>query len=178
MKKHIHALGKTALVGAAALALFNLFTHFVPYSLVWNRTASVPLGLYLAEEVTGDELQRGDLGCFAYQAPSWAKDRKYFPDGFKLCKPVAAVAGDTYALLNGKLMVRHQATGRELVAGEMAKADSAGRALPQNALDAAVLQPGQMLLVAGAHANSLDSRYLGVIATAQVKLRLYPLWTY
>lgn len=178
MNKHLRALGKTALVGAAAMAVFNVFTHLVPYSLVWNRTASVPLGLYLAEEVSGDELKRGELGCFAYHAPTWAKARQYFPDGFKLCKPVAGVAGDTYAVRDSLLMVRHKHTGHEVVAGELAKADSAGRVLPQNALDAAILQPGQLLLVAGAHANSLDSRYLGVIPTAHVKLRLYPIWTY
>jgi len=171
-------LAKTALVTAAAFSLFSFYSKNVPYSLVWNRTPSIPMGVYLAEEVSPGQLIRGDLACFTYEPAAWALERKYFPVGVLLCKPVMGVAGDTVQRDGNKLVITSAGTKQPKVLGEYTQTDSARRPLPQDALTPGTIPENAFLMVAGAHANSLDSRYLGLIPAAQIKRRIHPLYTW
>jgi conjugative transfer signal peptidase TraF len=171
-------LAKTALVTAAAFSLFSLYSSYVPYSLVWNRTPSIPMGVYLSEEVTPSQLVRGNLACFAYAPAAWALERKYFPVGVALCKPVMGVAGDVVQHDGDKLFVIPAGTTQPQLLGEYTQTDSAHRPLPQDALSNGAIPQNAFLMVAGAHKNSLDSRYLGLIPAAQVQRRIHPLYTW
>lgn len=177
MNKHLVALAKTAFVAVAAYAAFSTYSRVSPYSLVWNRTASIPLGVYLAKELRGSAIERGELGCFDYAAPDWARERHYFPDGFRLCKPVVGMPGDVIERDGATLRLRVQGADAVTV-GTYASTDSRGRPMPQDALSTGAVPEGSLLLVAGAHANSLDSRYLGLIPARAVRLRLTPLLTW
>lgn len=148
-----------------------------PYSLVWNRTASIPIGLYLSEKVSGTELHRGDLACFPYEPPAWAEPRTYFVKGLRLCKHVSGLPGDILTKDETGLWQVSSKEGNVRQIGPLLKADSKGQPLPQNALKEGALEAGEVLMSAPPK-NSLDSRYLGPIAISKLNTRIYPLWTH
>src|SRR5690606_24651351 len=117
-----------------------------PYSVVYNGTASVPLGFYLAKELRGAAVRHGDIACFGYRAPHWAAGRNYFPEGFRLCKYVAGLPGDQVVAEEGAvtvIAVERQA----LTVATLSQTDSQGRQLPQDALKPGVIGAGQVALI-------------------------------
>lgn len=176
MNPRLAILAKTALVTAAAFSLFSVYSRNVPYSLVWNRTPSIPMGLYWAEDVSAAQLQRGELACFPYAAPAWAQERKYLPEGVSVCKPVAGLPGDVVRHVGNELFVAHD--GRTQRLGQYTAFDSAHRPLPQDVLADGPVPDGSLLMVAGAHDNSLDSRYIGLIPASHIQRRIHPLYTW
>ena len=165
------------ILASAYLALY-CYAQYVPYSMAWNITASIPKGLYFARSAQGQVLERGQIACFNYEAPTWAQPRHYFPHNFQLCKPVAALPGDEVARQDDTLLVKHYGASKWQPLAAFGKSDSAGRPLPQDALTGGELARGQYLLVAPAHANSLDSRYLGPIGRERITRTLIPLITW
>lgn len=166
------------LILMVALLAFTAYSRYVPYSLVWNRTPSIPEGLYLAKERNAHEpLARGEVVCFKYDAPHWARERRYFPEWMRLCKPVAAVPGDTVSREGSKLYVT-PVYGERMAAGELSPEDSRGRPLPQDKVPEGIVPSGHYVLIAPAKAKSFDSRYLGLIASDRISLRLSPLYTF
>lgn len=178
MNPRLAVLAKTALVTAAAFSLFSLYSKNVPYSLAWNRTPSIPMGLYLTETITPTKLVRGDIACFEYAPPDWARQRKYFPAGVSLCKPVAGMAGDVVRHEGTKLFIKTAGDAEFKFLGDYAATDSVKRPLPQDALPEGAIPEGSFLMIAGRHPNSLDSRYLGLVPAASLKRRIHPLYTW
>lgn len=166
----------TLVVGCAVLAI--LYKAFVPYSLVYNTTASIPKGVYLAKEVQGTSLTRGDTACFAYSSPLWAQERAYFPEGRRLCKYLLALPGDSIEVRDGVLTVTHKGKEHPSLEVELAAADSKGRALPQDALSTGSIPEGMGLVLGPEHKNSLDSRYLGLVPLSRLKHQLWPVFTH
>lgn len=136
--------------------------------LVWNASASSPVGLYW---VTPDAaLARGDR-VVAWPPPAartLAAARHYLPGNVPLVKRVAAlpgdrICGDASALrINGRRVaarLQHDARGRPLVAWRGC------RTLAGNAL----------LLLADAPA-SYDGRYFGASRNADIVGKATPLW--
>ena len=149
------------------------YTKHVPYSLGWNTTASIPLGIYGAKNYAGEVLKRGDIVCFKFVAPNWAVDRGYAAPGQRLCKPIAALPGDQLRVDTGTVTVL--AEGREPTTLKLLLTDSKSRPMPQNSLTSGVILPGQVLLISDYNAKSLDSRYLGLIALSNVTDQIWPL---
>lgn len=176
MNPRVAVLAKTALVAAAAFSLFSMYSRNVPYGLVWNRTPSIPMGLYWSEDVSAAQLRRGELACFPYESPAWARDRKYLPEGVSVCKPVAGLPGDVVRHAGKELFVSHDGATQKL--GQYAAFDSAQRPLPQDMLSDGPVSPGSLLMVAGAHDNSLDSRYIGLIPAERIQRRIHPIYTW
>ena len=154
--------------------LIAIFPYICPYSLGWNRTESIPSGIYLARRYQGEALARGDLVCFKFAAPTWARDRSYLPEGQRLCKPIAGLPGDELAVSQGKLLVA--SAGRPAQEYKLLEADSQRRPLPSDALKNGKVAEGQLLLIANHRPNSLDSRYLGTVQQSQLTNRIWPLW--
>ena len=109
------------MVAAATLASIA-----IPLSrlLVWNVTASVPVGLYSIGGKTG--LQRGDRVAIdpAFRLQKYLASRGYLPAGVPLIKEVAALGGDT--VCRHDLLVTINGTA----AGAARRLDSLGRELP------------------------------------------------
>ena len=80
---------------AGMVAAATLASIAIPLSrlLVWNVTASVPVGLYSIGGKTG--LQRGDRVAIdpAFRLQKYLASRGYLPAGVPLIKEVAALAG-------------------------------------------------------------------------------------
>ena len=163
------------------------FAHFCaqqPYGLGWNRTASLPKGLYLTKQTNADFAPKvGDLVCFAYASPAWAHDRGYFPAGFRLCKPVAATAGDAFnvSAQGMQVMLKGQG-GAALDASHKSFAlpttDSAGRPLPVWLPGEYPVPSGHILALSPYHPRSLDSRFLGPVAVKSLTHQIWPLLTW
>src|SRR5690606_24015189 len=114
---------------------------------------------------------------FEYKAPDWAKDRRYFPDNFPLCKYILGTHGDSVQLSDSELRIT-SADSNEVLAVGYASHDKAGRALKPASNFEAVVPHGQYILLAPAYKNSLDSRYLGPVAKASITQTMVPLLTW
>lgn len=152
-----------ALVGAPLIAARPI--------LVWNATASAPLGLYRV--VAAGNLQPGDL-VLARTPPAFVAlfaERGYLPAGVPLLKRVAAV--------NGSIVCRRQMSVAVdgVAVAEAFPTDSQGRPLPVWE-GCRLVGPGEAFLLVAEIPASLDGRYFGVVATSTVIGRAVPLWTW
>src|SRR5580693_4020862 len=73
--------------------------------LLWNWTASLPLGLYWLSPERRGEVKVGALVAFPVPAHVRAlvRERKYLPPGALLVKPVVATAADRVCTEGGEL---------------------------------------------------------------------------
>lgn len=157
---------------AAALALLLLpVAHRPQLRLVWNVSASVPLGLYRIEP--GKDPRVGDLVALR-PSPDLGRflaERHYVEVNALLIKPVAAVSGATVCRSGARVMV----DGRP-VASALPR-DRFGRPLPTWS-GCRRLAADQLFLIASYRRDSFDSRYFGVVDRQGIVGRARPLWTW
>lgn len=139
--------------------------------VVWNATASAPLGLYRV--VAADDLQPGELVLARTPSAVVAlfAERGYLPIGVPLLKRVAAIAGSIVCRHSMTVMVDGVAVAEALLT------DGQGRSLPawQGCRS---LSSGEAFLLVPEVAASLDGRYFGVVETSTIIGRALPLWTW
>jgi conjugative transfer signal peptidase TraF len=140
--------------------------------LVWNASASAPLGLYW---LAGGPVSRGDfvLAALPDSARRLAAERGYLSAGVPLVKRVAASGGDTVCAVATTITITIDG---DAVAARLA-ADSRGRPLPAWA-GCQVLRDGEFFLLMPDVPDSFDSRYFGPVAASSIIGRLVPLWTW
>jgi conjugative transfer signal peptidase TraF len=142
----------------------------VPLRLVWNASASVPVGLYDLEPP--HELRVGDLVAVAPSRPltDFMAARGYLGRGVPLMKHVAALPGQTVCRLTNTITIDG------VVFGEALDHDRKGRGLPvwQGCRRIA---PGTVFLMNSAVRDSLDGRYFGPIAARRIIGRATPIYT-
>jgi conjugative transfer signal peptidase TraF len=156
---------------AAIPALCALASAIAPPSprLVWNASASVPIGLYRVSPGTP-----ADVGDFAIaRVPAnvrlLAARRRYLPANVPLVKRVAAMPGDEVCALGPRLFVNGQPSAVRRAA------DRHGRPLPWWS-GCARLREGQRLLLAGPSPDSFDGRYFGVSGPPDIIGKAWLLW--
>ena len=138
--------------------------------LVWNASASAPLGLYWVAH-SGPELRQLVLVETPESVRALAATRGYLPAGVPLVKRVVALAGAEVCALDRGILI----DGRE-VAVRLAL-DAQGRPLPAwNGCR--VLEPDEIFLLQEGVAGSFDGRYFGPVKRSDVLGILVPLWTY
>lgn len=138
--------------------------------LVWNASASAPIGLY---RIQPD--REPPLGTLVAVAPPqrlgrWMAVRGYLGENVPLLKHVAAKAGQRVCRIGNVVSV----DGR-LVAVARTR-DRLGRPLPVWR-GCRTLGADKLLLLNPAHADSLDGRYFGPLPTATVLGRAIPILT-
>ena len=157
------------IAGTAVLALPN-WTEHRPM-LVWNASASAPVGLYRV--VRADELEFGAL-VIAKPPEELAKylaERAYVPTGVPLLKHIAAHAGQTICR-NGNLIAIDgdpTALARDR--------DRKGRALPVWR-GCRVLGEHEVFLLNSEVPDSFDGRYFGSLPASTIVGRAVPLLTF
>ena len=154
-------------LGVGAIALPQLDNR--PPWLVWNASASVPIGLYAVDAII--DVQTGDLVVVTPPEPlaGFLADRGYLPRGVPLLKHVAAVAGQTVC------RVGRSVTVDAIEMGEARERDGRGRALPVWE-GCRVIRRDEVFLMNPQSANSLDGRYFGPLPAASIVGRAIPLW--
>lgn len=156
------------LVGLGLMALgFATLARPVPI-LVWNSSASAPIGLYLVLSET--RVRSGDMALI--RPPEAIADlaarRGYLPRGVPLIKQVAARGGDDVCAWNDDLSINGD------IVAQRRKVDGNGRSLPRWEGCRRLLADDILLLMPAA--DSLDGRYFGPISSVHVIGRLVPLW--
>ncbi len=162
---------RALIFGVTVLSILATSATLVPTPrLVWNASASAPIGFYW--RVAGRP-SRGDL--VLGRAPIWARrlaaERRYLPLHVPIVKRVAAVADDVVCASGDAISI----DGR-LVAHRLAS-DRMGRPLPWWE-GCETLGAGEFFLLMADAPDSFDGRYFGPIQRHAIIGRLVPLWTW
>jgi len=166
--------GRRAIIAASVAALAALTMPSIAQPnlrLVWNVSASVPLGLYRIEPDRHPRV--GELAAVR-PSPTLARlmaDRHYVEWGALLVKPVAAVSG-ARVCRHG-----HAVTIDGLQVATVLDHDRFGRDLPRWSGCRGLGASDYFLLARNVRA-SFDSRYFGPVAAANVIGRATPLWVW
>lgn len=156
--------------GVTMLSVLATSASLVPTPrLVWNASASVPIGAYW--RVAGAP-SRGDL--VLARAPFWARqlaaERRYLPLNVPIVKRVAAVEGDVVCASGEAISIDGRLVAHRLTA------DTMGRVLPRWE-GCETLGASELFLLMADAPDSFDGRYFGVTERRDIIGRLVPLWT-
>ena len=161
-------LGLAALAGCVAIPVAACAIWKPPTLLVWNASASAPVGLYRLE--SGKDLLRGEMVVAWTPGPArlLAARRRYLPANVPLVKRVAAVAGDRICAAGSNVSIN----GRPVAMRQ--GLDAAGRSMPwwNGCRD---LRAGEYLLLMDSPA-SFDGRYFGITREADLLGRAMLIW--
>jgi conjugative transfer signal peptidase TraF len=145
------------------LLVFGLGLHRVRV----NLTPSLPRGLYRLHPVT-DSLSRGSLVII----PVPASIRPFHSRWLPLLKPVAGLAGDLVCRRQDTLVINGESFGP-------IAATSQGQTVPTIVREGACFTVPEGSVFLASHADrSLDSRYFGAVAIAQLTGVAVPVWTW
>ena len=155
-KRERRNLGRRVAVIGAGITLVGLTIAFPPAPrLVWNASASAPIGLYAV--TPGATVEPGDMIIARVPDPSrmMAAERRYIPANVPLVKRVAAAAGDEVCALGREIFVN----GTWVV--ERRASDAKGRPMPWWS-GCVRLRGRQLFLLMSDSPGSFDGRYFGV----------------
>ena len=156
-----------AAMGLASLAAPSVAD--LPAWVIWNASASVPLGLYWVERPTG--LDIGDLVAVVPPAPlaRFMVTRGYIGADVPLLKHVAGLPGQRICRSGATISVD------DVVLGEALPRDRLGRDLPEWQ-GCRLLQDGELFLMNREVRDSLDGRYFGPLLADAVIGMARPIW--
>ena len=139
--------------------------------LVWNASASVPIGLYGVRRV--GKIAVGIFVVVTAPLPlgSFLAVRGYLPIGVPLIKPVLALPGQSVCRDGLRITVDRIAVGEALAH------DSRGRRLPVWR-GCRVISPSEVFLMNPQEEASFDGRYFGPLPVSAIVGRAIPVWTF
>jgi conjugative transfer signal peptidase TraF len=157
-----------ATYGAVIVAGITALFHPVPW-LIWNASASVPIGLYAVHPA--GRLQTGELLAVTPPEPlaTFLAARRYLPKGVPLLKHIAAQPGQTVCRTGDTISIDGIAVGAAL------DRDHLGRSLPVWQ-GCRVIAAGEVFLMNRQSVASLDGRYFGPLPTTTIVGRADPIW--
>ena len=147
----------------------SIFIH-PQKKLIWNASASAPIGLYRIEP--GNHVDVTDL--VAVMPPDdvagFMDERRYLPKGLPLLKRVLALSGTKVCRQSNAIIAY------DMVYGAALDRDRSGRPLPvwQGCI---TIGKDQAFFMNWDSADSFDSRYFGALPLTFVVGRAIPLWT-
>lgn len=158
----------SAVLVAAGIAVCALSAPKSPW-LIWNATASAPIGLYAVSDAV--TLQRGDL--VLAEPPAWvrrlASKRGYLPLHVPLVKRIAALTGDRVCGVDNRITINARTVAMRRAT------DSRQRPLPAWQ-GCRLLGTGAVFLLMPDVASSFDGRYFGPVSRGAILGKLRPLW--
>lgn len=141
-----------------------------PKMVIWNASASAPIGLYLVTPTDG--LSVTDL--VAVMPPpliaEFLSDRGYLPVGTPMMKRVLALPGATVCRRGLEITVF------DIVVGQAHEHDKAGRIMPvwKGCIS---IPDDEVFLMNFDVSDSVDGRYFGPTSRTSIIGRAVPLWT-
>lgn len=163
-----------ALLTAIGLMALLAYQSFLPVGITWNRSESLPVGLYWHKKLTTAPVL-GDVVCFPYKPPEWARSRVYFVEGTFLCKRVLGLPGDRIVSIGDRREICRDDGCVDV--GRVKARDSSGRPATAATLPD-VIPEGFAYLGIPEVPMSFDSRYLGLVALADIHRTIYPVWVW
>lgn len=160
------------LIAATAAVALLAFTAVAqpPPRLIWNASASVPIGLYAISPPRPPAPM--DLVVVEPPAPlaDFLSDGGYLAHGVPLLKHVAGLPGQRVCRIGRTIMVD------TAIIGEALLEDRRGRPLPVWS-GCLTLSRDQVFLLNPGNSASLDGRYFGPLPTSSIVGRARPVWT-
>lgn len=169
---HIRRRRQRRYLGAGGIGLGLLLATFLPAPiprLVWNASASAPVGLYAVSP--GAAMRVGDrvIAHVPAAVRRLAAARHYIPANVPLVKQVVAVSGDSVCALGQAIVIN----GRRVV--ERRARDGQGRAMPWWH-GCVTLQGQAVFLLMAETPDSFDGRYFGPTAAADLLGKARLVW--
>ncbi len=148
--------------------LLNIVFPPVP-RLVWNASASAPIGLYRVSR--GSRLTTGDMviAWLPRRFRHFAATRRYLPGNVPLVKRIAGVPDDRICAVNRTVFVNGLSVATRLAT------DGEGRAMPRWT-GCRTLHKGEYFLLMAAVPASFDGRYFGVSQGSDIIGKATLLW--
>jgi conjugative transfer signal peptidase TraF len=142
-----------------------------PPRLIWNASASAPIGLYEVRSLV--TFARGEL--VLVRPPQWVRTfaaaRGYLPNTVPMVKRIAAGNGDIVCRDKDAITINHRVVAYALLI------DREGRGLPVWT-GCHKLGEGEIFLLMDGVRASFDSRYFGPVPTTAIVAKVVPLWTW
>jgi conjugative transfer signal peptidase TraF len=142
-----------------------------PARLVYNASASAPLGWYRVRAIASPQVGDYVLAILPNDAAALAARRGYLPAGLPVLKQVAAIAGQQVCVRGIELFIDDELSVLVL------RHDRLGRPLPAWR-QCRTLQDGELFLANAGSAASFDSRYFGPVLVSAVRGQAVPIWTW
>lgn len=163
--RRILAVTMLAVIGIAATSAADM-----PTRLVWNATASAPIGFYTIDPA--DQLAVPELVAVMPPEPlaAFMVERGYVGRGVPLLKRVLGLPGQRVCRSGRTITVD------DVEMGEALERDRIGRDLPVWR-GCRIIGDSEIFLMNWEVRDSLDGRYFGPIPTSSVIGRALPLWT-
>ena len=164
-RRHILAVASLAAASLIAPAVADL-----PTRLIWNATASAPIGFYTIE--TADTLDVPELVALMPPEPleRFMVERGYIGRGVPLLKRVLGLPGQRVCRSGATITVDNVEMGDAL------ERDRMGRDLPVWQ-GCRIIRDGELFLMNGQVRDSLDGRYFGPVPASSIIGRALPFWT-
>ena len=136
--------------------------------LVWNASASVPIGLYAIHPIDG--IQSGDLVLVLLPdaVARYLAQQGFLPLGVPVLKHVLALPGQSVCRIERTITVDGVAVGDAL------DRDRQGRGLP--AWQGCRIVAHDEVFLMNSRSTSFDGRYFGPLPTSTIVGRAAPLW--
>ncbi|REG45888.1 S26 family signal peptidase [Paracoccus versutus] len=159
-----------AATGFAVLVIGSISVTDISPRLIWNASASLPIGLYRVEPPI--LLALGDLVAVTPPEPlaQFVTARGYIGPSVPLLKRVAALPGSRVCRSGSTITVDGQ------ILGAARERDRLGRPLP-SWQGCRVVGEDEIFLMNREGGDSLDGRYFGPLPVSSVTARIVPLWT-
>lgn len=154
----------------AVISIAAAGTVETPTKLIWNATASAPVGFYTVEPAEWIEVPELVAVMPPEPLAGFMIERGYIGRGVPLLKRVVGLPEQRICRAGRAITV----DGIEM--GEALEHDSLGRELPVWQ-GCRVVREGELFLMNWQVRDSLDGRYFGPIPASSVIGRALPLWT-
>jgi conjugative transfer signal peptidase TraF len=156
-------------LGGAALGILLVSAALPPAPrLLWNASASAPIGLYTV--TPGAWLERGDM-AIAWVPERYrqlAADRRYVPLDVPLVKRVAAYGGDKVCAIGTEIVINGRPAAKRQIS------DSKGRPMPKGS--GCIRLYGREVFLLMDNPASFDGRYFGATKGADIIGKARLLW--
>lgn len=164
-RRHVLAVASLAAASLVATAVADL-----PTRLIWNATASAPIGFYTVEPADGLEVP--DLVAIMPPEPleSFMARRGYIGRGVPLLKHILGLPGQRVCRSGATITVD------DVEIGDALERDRMGRDLPVWQ-GCHIIRDGELFLMNRQVRDSLDGRYFGPVPATSVIGRALPFWT-
>jgi len=163
------ALTLAMMTGGTLLVAAPVWSGYTP-RLIWNASASIPIGLYRIEPATDIAVTDVAIVMPPDELAAVLAERGYLPKGVPLLKRVFALGGETICR-EGRMIIAY---GERYALAR--KHDSRGRSLP-DWQGCRTLRHGEVFLMNWDVPDSFDSRYFGPLPISTIIGRAVPVWT-
>lgn len=163
-------LARRAIAISTLAAAIGATVAFRPRPLlIWNASASAPLGLYAVGSPASLETGHMVIARVPEAYRRFAAERRYLPENVPLVKRIAGEPGDTVCAVGAAVFVN----GTH-VADRLAR-DRAKRPMPWWS-GCVTLRRGTLFLLITDSPASFDGRYFGPTPRGDIIGRAWPLW--